>query len=148
MKNLVIISVIIIAIIATSCSINKSIITENESANYTNWIGGQEGIGGTNFVFKVISNTNDRVTLDSIYIDNIKIERWEQNRSENSIIIKASINYNNNNPISINSSNKSITKNIKNPESFSRAKLFFSSDKKIITIVFDKIIKMDNNYYP
>ena len=128
-----------------SCSIQGSLVTNG--ANYTNWIGGQEGIGGTNFVFKVISKTNDILTLDSIYIDNVKVDRWEQNRIENSIIIKTSINYNINNPISTNST-KANTIKINNKESFSRAKLFFSTDKKSTTIVFDEIKKMDNNYYP
>lgn len=137
----------ILALISTSCSIRKSFIAKSESANYTNWIGGQEGIGGTNFVFKVSSNTSEKVTLDSIHIDDVNIARWEQSQVERSIIIKTSINYNNNKPTSIDST-KTTSSKTDNKHSFNKAKLYFSSDKENITIVFDKMNKLDNKYYP
>ena len=136
MKRIIIILTVLISSII-ACSVQDSLVANG--ASYTNWVGGQEGVGGTNFVFNIINKSNIDSNLDSIYIDGVKVIHWEQNSINDTIIIKSSINQNN-----INNSHQETS----NYRGHIKAVLFFSTVNNNFIMKFNKIKRKENIYYP
>jgi len=140
--------ILFISIISfASCSSQKKFIAV--SSTYSKWYGGQKGVKGTNFVFKILNKSNSLTKVDSIKVDNYKFVRWEEKHSLDTLIILASMKPSRNELFKLLKNGKTSKNNSKKTNSnYKKANLYFSTDtNKLITISFNEIMKEETKYY-
>jgi|LGOV01.1.fsa_nt_gb hypothetical protein len=146
MKNISFIVAFLQVSLLISCTPQKTLF--KDSANYEIWAGGQESVGGVNFVFKIVTKSDQKVSLDSIFVDDTKINKWEIKTINDTIAIYAFQNFNNKPLNSLNKTDKPTkVQKIVPKNAYTNAKLFFSNKKGTTIIYFDKINKSENVFY-
>ena len=139
------IRLLLVALIVVSCSSNMGIIAY--SATYKDWIGGQPGVRGVNYNFKVIGDFSKKEKLDSIYIDGVKANSFIKFTKNDTVVFSVAT-------TEVSYLQRSLDKemNINNSNNISSvpkvALLYFSDiDGKVITLKFNKFNRKDTVFY-
>ena len=125
------IPILIIAITLIQCGSSKFVDNPPfsiDSAYYTNWVGGQRGVSGTNVVFNY--SANQTIVFDSIYFKN-RVEKLQDKSSNNQKII---VGYFSNPKKGVLIIDKNPTKEVNNkPPNLERNKFILKENEAVIS---------------
>ncbi len=127
-----------------SCS--STLLVASDSSYYK-WVGGQEGVSGTDFIFKIINTTSQETTLDSVVINSNSIRNFELKYKSDTIVVIAHLRGMSTIEKQIGVADNKGGDRVPIVKENNSAKLFFSSKLEVEMVVFDKIDKNGNIYY-